>query len=67
MELFNNHEVHTYIKEMIHPIGQTLYNEVYVYIWFICIYNVFVFVILVMNMFLLIRLTSRMRIDDKII
>jgi hypothetical protein len=60
-ELFNNYEVHKYIKDMIHPIGQTLYNECYVYIWFICIYTVFVFVILLMNLFLLLRLTSRLQ------
>jgi hypothetical protein len=58
-ELFNNYEVHKYIKEIIHPIGQTVYNELYVYIWFICIYNVFLFIVVVMNLFLLLKLTSR--------
>jgi len=67
VELFNNYEVHKYIKEMIHPIGQTLYNEFYVYIWVICIYTVFVFVILLMNLFLLLRLTTRLKFDDKLV
>lgn len=67
VELFNNYEVHKYIKEMIHPIGQTLYNEFYVYIWFICIYTVFVFVILLMNLVLLLRLSSRLKFDDNLI
>ena len=58
-ELFNNYEVHKYIKEIIHPIGQTVYNELYIYIWFICIYNVFLFIVVVMNLFLLLKLTSR--------
>ena len=58
-ELFSNYEVQKYIKQMVHPIGQTLYNEVYVYIWFICIYNVFLFVILIMNLFLLLKLNSQ--------
>jgi hypothetical protein len=58
-ELFNNYEVQKYIKQLVHPIGQTVYNEVYVYIWFICLYNVFLFVILLMNLFLLMKLTSQ--------
>jgi hypothetical protein len=58
VELFNNYNVHKYIKDIIHPIGVSVYNEIYVYIWFICIYNVFLFVIVMANLFLLIRLSS---------
>jgi hypothetical protein len=58
-ELFSNYEVQKYIKELVHPIGESVYNEVYLYIWFICIYNVFLFAVLLINLFLLLRLSNQ--------
>ncbi len=42
------------IKNAIQPIGKLIYNEIYVYIWFICIYNVFLLFLVLTNLFLLI-------------
>ena len=44
-----------YLKEMIiHPIGQIIYNECYIYLWLICIYHVFlIFIVLVIFYILL--------------
>ena len=41
------------IKNAIQPIGKLIYNEIYVYIWFICIYNVFLLFLVLTNLFLL--------------
>jgi hypothetical protein len=43
-------------KEIVYPIGQMIYNEIYIYIWFICLYNVFLIFLVLANLFLLIRL-----------
>lgn len=59
-DLFNQYEIHKYIKDVIQPIGITLYNEFYIYIWLICIYNVFLFVIVMLNLVLLLRLSSKL-------
>ena len=47
VEFFKNEEIKKDIKEMVYPIGEMIYNEIYVYIWLICLYHVFlIFIIL---------------------
>lgn len=43
-------------KDIVNPIGKMIYNEIYIYIWFICLYNVFLIFLVLANLFLLIRL-----------
>ena len=43
-------------KDIVYPIGKMIYNEIYIYIWFICLYNVFLIFLVLANLFLLIRL-----------
>jgi hypothetical protein len=38
------------------PIRSILYNEMYFYVWLICLYHVFLIIIVVANLFLLLRL-----------
>jgi hypothetical protein len=47
------------IKGIIQPIGKMIYNEMFFYIWFICIYNVFLIFLVMANLFLLIRLLKQ--------
>ena len=58
LEMFDKNEVQSQIKSVVAPIGTMIYNELYIYIWFICIYNVFLFLIVVMNFYLLLRYFS---------
>jgi hypothetical protein len=58
LEMFGQTEVQTQIKSVVAPIGTMIYNELYIYIWFICIYNVFLFLIVVLNFYLLLRYFS---------
>ena len=67
IEFFKNEDTRKNVKEMLKPITNIIYNEMYYYIWFICIYTVFVFVILLMNLVLLLRLSSRLKFDDNLI
>jgi hypothetical protein len=55
IEFFKNEDIKRDVKEVIKPIGLIIYNELYVYIWFICIYNVFLIFIVLAILYLLIK------------
>jgi hypothetical protein len=45
-----------YLKEtIIHPVGNIIYNEIYIYLWMICLYHVFLILIVLVNLYLLLR------------
>lgn len=49
-------EVQRHFRKASGVVISTVYNEIYVYLWFICIYNIFLLIIIVVNMYLLIKL-----------
>ena len=53
IEFFQKEDIKRYLKEVLRPIVHIIYNEVYPYIWFICIYNVFLIFITLANLLLL--------------
>lgn len=59
LEFFQNEDIKRYLKEMIKPIVNIIYNEIYVYILFICMYNVFLFFITLANLFILLKIFSK--------
>ena len=59
IEFLQNEDIRRDMKEMIKPVVQIVYNEVYVYLWVICFYCVFIFFILMANLFLLARILSK--------
>jgi hypothetical protein len=60
-EIFKNEDIRKDIKEIMSPLVNIIYNEIYLYIWFICIYNVFLIFITLANLFLSYRLLSQTR------
>jgi len=42
-------------KNILYPIGTVMYNEIYIYIWLLCIYNVLLICIVLVNFFLLLH------------
>lgn len=49
-----NDDSKKYLKEMIiHPVGQIIYNEFYIYLWLICIYHVFLIFLVLANLYFL--------------
>uniref|UniRef100_A0A6C0B2E4 Uncharacterized protein n=1 Tax=viral metagenome TaxID=1070528 RepID=A0A6C0B2E4_9ZZZZ len=56
MEFFQNEDLHKEVREIIKPLGNMMYNEIYLYIWFICIYNVLLLFLILANLFLIIHL-----------
>jgi hypothetical protein len=61
IEFFQNEDIHKEVKEIIKPLGNMMYNEIYLYIWFICIYNVLLLFLILANLFLVIHLYNTMR------
>ena len=53
IEFFQKEEIKRCVKEIIRPIVQIIYNEIYPYMWFICIYNVFLIFLTLANLILL--------------
>jgi len=56
IDFFQNEDIRKDVKEMLKPFVQIIYNELYLYIWFICFYNVFLIFIVLVNLFLLMKL-----------
>jgi hypothetical protein len=55
---FKNEEICRDIREMLKPIVTIVYNELYLYIWAICLFNVFLIFIILVNLFLLIKMVN---------
>ena len=43
------------MRAIIQPIGILIYNEIYVYLMFICIYHVFIALVLLIILYILLR------------
>jgi hypothetical protein len=56
IEFLQNEDIKKDVKAIIRPIVGIIYNEVYPYLWFLCIYNVFLIFIVLANLVLLLRL-----------
>ena len=55
-EWLKNEDIQRNFRKAGGTVAAAIYNEMYVYIWFICVYNIFLLVVVVINLYLLIRL-----------
>lgn len=55
IDFFNDENIKKDVKEMMKPIFSMIYNEVYLYIWIIAFYNIFVFCIILIMFFILLK------------
>lgn len=60
-DFFENEDFKFAFKEAMKPIIRIIYNEMYIYIWLICIFNVFLILIILANLILLLRLKEPLR------
>ena len=64
IEYFKKDDIKQDIKEILKPVAATIYNEIYIYIWLICFYNVvFIFIVLA-NFILLVRFLRKNNISN---
>ena len=61
-------ESRRYLKEnIIHPVGQVIYNEWYIYLWLICIYHVFLIFLVITNLIRLLTFLSKKQKTETIL
>lgn len=56
IELFQNEDIRRDVKEIVKPLANMIYAESYLYIWFICIFSVFLLFMVITNVFLVVKL-----------
>ena len=45
LSFFKDKEMKQNIKEVLRPVTEIVYNEIYIYVWGICFFNCFLFII----------------------
>lgn len=63
IDFFKNEDIKRDFREMFTPVVNIVYNELYIYIWFICIYIVFLTFIILANLFLLLKKTGNLSVS----
>ena len=66
IDFFKGEEIKKDIKEIIHPVVDIIYNEIYIYIWLICVYHIFLICIILANLYLLLQFSKGSLMRDKI-
>lgn len=64
IEFFKSEDIKHDVREMIRPVVNIIYNEIYVYLWLLCFYHIFFIFIVLANLFLLLKMLA---INKKVI
>ena len=65
-DFFKNEDIKRDVKDVIKPVVSFIYDEIYVYIWLICLYNVFFILVVLAILYLLIQLPNKVQIQQVI-
>ena len=55
-EWLKNEDIQRNFRKASNAVVTAIYNEMYVYIWFICVYNIFLLIVVAINLYLLVRI-----------
>ncbi len=58
-EFLSNDETRKELFLFLKPITDSIYNELYIYLWIICFYNLLLILIILANLFLLLQLLNK--------
>lgn len=61
IEFFANEDIRKDVKEMLKPLFSMMYNEIYIYLWLIAIYNIFFVFLLLAMFFILLHMYKNIR------
>jgi len=61
LEFFQKEDIKRYVQEIVRPLVNIIYNEIYPYIWFICIYNVFLIFLTLANLIVILWIRNTLR------
>ena len=56
MQFFNENETRKEFMELLQPIRESIYNEIYIYLWVICFYSIMLFILILANLFMLLHI-----------
>lgn len=56
MQFFNENETRKEFMELLQPIKESIYNEIYIYLWVICFYSIMLFILILANLFMLLHI-----------
>jgi len=59
IEFFQNEDIRKDVKEVLKPLANIVYNEIYLYLWLLCFYNLFLFFIILAILVLLLRQSTQ--------
>ena len=63
-DFFKNEDIKRDVKDVIKPVVSFIYDEIYVYVWLICLYNVFFILVVLAILYLLIQLPNKVKIQN---
>lgn len=52
-----------YTQDLMKPVTSNIYNYIYPYVWIICAYSIFLFILTLANLFLLLKIISKFSIS----
>lgn len=64
IDFFKNEDIKRDVREVIRPIGTMVYNEIYIYLWLICIYHVFFIFIILANSYFLMKIMRNLYLRE---
>lgn len=56
ISFLHDEDLRKIIRDMIKPLIQIMYNEIYIYLWLLCFYSLFLFFLVLAILVILIRL-----------
>jgi hypothetical protein len=59
INFLNDVETKKEMYDFLKPVVNSIYNEIYIYIWIICFYNLILFLVILANLFLLLKLINK--------
>jgi hypothetical protein len=57
-DFFKQEDVKKDIRDLLSPLVNIIYNELYVYIWSICFFQILLFILVLANLIMLLRVFS---------
>jgi len=62
IEFLNNANTRKELGDILKPITDSIYNELYIYIWIISFYSIMLFLFILANLFLLMKILNKTKI-----
>jgi len=67
IDFFTDESLKKDVREMMKPIFSMIYNEIYIYIWIIAIYNIFFIIMILVMFFILLKLSNKHKLKESIL